>query len=106
MSNEEQGIAQAQIAADQARRARGEKLHDREDSGIGSLGERMFLYLGAIAFLGLIVLWATATSALLLYGSFAFAILLVIAWGWLRLRRIARIRQERARQVAASQADK
>lgn len=105
MSNEEQAIFQAQVAADQARLASGEKLHDRHGSGISYLGERIFLYLGAIAFLGLIVLWATATSALVLYGSFACAILLVFAWGWLRLKRIARIKEERARQAAAMQAD-
>ena len=101
MSNEEQGIAQAQIAADQARMARGEKLQDRND-----LGEKIFLYLGAIAFLGLMVIWATASSALLLYGSFACALLLIVAWGWLRIRRIARIREERARQAAAMKANK
>ena len=103
MSHEEQGIAQAQIAADQARRARGEPLHESANS---FLGERIFLYFGVIAFIGLMVVWATASSALVLYGSLFLAILLVLAWGCLRIRRINRIKQERARQAAASQAAK
>ena len=106
MSNEEQGIFQAQVAADQARLARGEKLGDRHDASVATLGERIFLYVGAIAFIGLMVLWATAKSALLLYGSLVGAILLVVAWGWLRLKRIDRIREQRARQAAAMQTDK
>ena len=106
MSNEEQGIFQAQIAADQARLARGEKLDDRHDASVAALGEKVFLYVGVLAFIGLMVLWATAKSALLLYGSLAGAILLIFAWGWLRLKRIARIREQRARQAAAMQTDK
>ena len=106
MSNEEQGIFQAQIAADKARLARGERLDDRHDASVATLGERVFLYFGFIAFIGLMVLWATAKSALLLYGSLVGAILLAIAWGWLRIRRIARIRQQRARQAAAMQTKK
>ena len=106
MSNQEQGIAQTRIAADQARLARGEKQHEGSHSSSRDFGERVFLYLGIIAFLGLIVLWATATSPLLLYGSFAFVLSLVFAWGWLRIGRIARTRDERARQVAVMKTDK
>ena len=105
MSNAEQGIGQTQIKADGSRLAQGEDLQDRHDSSITYLNDRIFLYLGAIAFLGLLVVWATASSALILYGSFGIAILLVVLWGLLRIQRIKRITEDRARQVAAMQSD-
>ena len=54
------------------------------------------LVLGCI---GLMVLWATATSALLIYGSFAGLILLFILWGLTRIKRIENERVQRARQA-------
>lgn len=106
MSNEEQGIAQAQIAAEQARRARGEELHSQEDSVSAGLNERVLMYLGVIAFVGLLVVWATASSAWVLYGSLAAAIGLTVLWGYLRLARRRKIAAIRARQVEALQAQK
>ena len=106
MSHEEQGIAQAQIAAEQSRRARGEKLHQDENFPSGSLNERVLLYLGVIVFIGLLVMWATASSPWLLYGSLVLAIGLTVLWGYLRLARNRRIEAMRARQVEALQAQR
>lgn len=60
MSNEEQGIMQAQLAADRSRMAGGGGLQDRHAVGVSNLSERTSLYLGVIAFLGLLAVWATA----------------------------------------------
>lgn len=106
MSHEEQGIGQAQIDADKARRARGEKLHEGENIASSSLNERVLLYLGTIVFVGLLVLWATASSPWLLYGSLIFAIGLAVLWGYLRLARIRRVEAMRARQVETHGAGK
>lgn len=106
MSHEEQGIAQAQIAAEQSRRARGETLHQGEDAASASLKERVLLYLGVIALVGLLVVWATASSRWVLYGSLAGAIGLTVLWGYLRLARNRRIEAMRARQVEALQAQR
>jgi len=100
MSNEEQGIAQTQLSA---HRASGQSLSKAQDQGIAYLNDRIFLYLGGLAFVGLLVVWATASSPWILYGSFVLTILLVIFWGYLRIKRIQRIDAQRARQVAAMQ---
>lgn len=101
MSNQEQGIAQAQIAAAQAQTSKGGGLGKVQKQNIAYLDDRIFMYLGAIAFLGLLVVWATASSALLLYGSLGIAILLTILWGVARVNRINRLNAERARQADA-----
>jgi len=103
MSNAEQGIAQAQIAAAQAQTKNSDGLDKVQKQNIAYLDDRIFMYLGAIAFLGLLVVWATASSALLLYGSLGLAILLTILWGVARVYRIQRLNAERARQVDALQ---
>lgn len=99
MSNAEQGIAQTQIEAARTEQGEADALQNYQRRSIAYLDDRIFLYLGAIAFLGLLVVWATSTSALMLYGSLGVAILLTILWGVARINRINRLREERARQV-------
>jgi hypothetical protein len=105
MSNEEQGIAQSQIAAARAQGEKGDGLHKIQKWNIAYLDDRIFLYLGAIAFLGLLVVWATASSALVLYGSLGLAILLTVLWGVTRVNRVHRLNAERARQVKDMQSE-
>ena len=103
MSNAEQGIAQAQIEAVRAQQGPADALQKHHKWNIAYLDDRIFLYLGALAFLGLLVVWATASSALVLYGSLGVAILLTVLWGVARVNRIQRLSEERARQVQAMQ---
>jgi hypothetical protein len=105
MSNAEQGIAQSQIEAARGEQGKADGLQKTQKRNIAYLDDRIFLYLGAIAFLGLLAVWATSTSALMLYGSLAAAILLTILWGLARVNRINRLSDERARQVQAMQSE-
>jgi Flp pilus assembly protein TadB len=101
--NAEEGIARTQATAARARGAGGLKQH--HDGNIAYLDERIVVFLLAIAFIGLILLWANATSALLLYGSLIGAILLALIWGSARIRRLEAMRRERSRQAASWKSD-
>jgi hypothetical protein len=97
MSNAEEGIARVQAAAAQAKGADG--LQEFHKWNIAYLDERILVFVLAISFMGLIVLWATVKSALVLYGSLVGVILLTILWGVVHVKRIDRIRQERETQA-------
>ena len=99
MSNAEEGIARIQAAAVKAQGTQGGKLREHQERSVSYLDERILIYVLVIAFIGLIVVWATTTSALVLYGSLVGVILLTILWGVARVKRIERIRQERERQT-------
>ena len=99
MSDPEQGISQAQIAAAQAQSKQGEGLQKHHKWNVANLDERIFLYIGTLAILGLLVLWLAVPSALVVYGSLGVIILLIIGWGAMRIRRIERIRKERELQA-------
>ena len=71
-SNAEEGIARIQAAAAKSQGAAGLKEH--HNWNIAYLNERILVSLMAIAILGVIVLWVTATSKLVIYGSFAVVI--------------------------------
>ena len=101
MSNAEQGIAQAQTEAAKGRMAESDGLQKQQKWSIAYLDERIFIYLGAIAFVGLMAVWASASSPWLLYGSLVGAILLTVLWGMARVGRIERERRQRAAQAAA-----
>ena len=96
MSHVEESVAKAQLKGKDGV----EKFQKR---GIANLDDRIFIYLGGIAFLGMCVVWATAKSTWILYGSFALTIAMVVLWGVFRVKRIERIRQERAEQARAVQ---
>ena len=98
MSHGEEAVAKAQL--------KGKDGVDKfQKRGIANLDDRIFIYLGGIAFLAMCVVWATAKSAWILYGSFALTILMVILWGIARVKRIERVRQERAEQARAVQSN-
>ena len=103
MSNAEEGIAKIQAAVAQAKGASG--LQDHHKSNIAYLDERILVFVLAICFIGLIVLWATVKSALVLYGSIAGVILIIILWGVARVKRIERTRQEREHKAKAWQSE-
>jgi len=97
--NAEEGIARIQAAAAKSQGAQGDGLQKYQDRGIAYLNERILIFMFAIAFIGLIIVWAIATSPFVLYGSFAGVVLLIIMWGAARIKRIKRIEQERQRQA-------
>jgi len=99
MSNAEEGIARIQAAAIKAHGTQGGKLREHQEHSVAYLDERILTYVFAIAFIGLIVVWATTTSALILYGSLVVVIILIVLWGVARVKRIERTRQERAHQT-------
>lgn len=101
--NAEESIAKVQAANARADGAAGMQKH--HGGTIAYLDERILTFLLAICMIGLLVLWATAKSALLLYGSLAAVILLTLLWGYARIRRIERIRHERAQQASTWQSE-
>ena len=105
MSDPEQSIAQAQIAAAQAQSKRGEGLHQHHKWNVSTLNERNFFFLGILVVIGLLVLWLSVPSALVVYGSLGVIVALIILWGVARIRRIHRIQKERENQVKAMQSN-
>ena len=101
MSNAEQGISQAQTEAVRGKLVEKNGLRSAMSINIVYQNERIIVYLLAFCMLGLLVVWATVTSPLLLYGSLALVILLTLLWG---LARIAAIERRRAEQVLQAKA--
>ena len=97
--NAEHGILSAQAAKKSS-------VGERQSWGIAYVNERILIYLFALALIGLAVVWATATTAWVLYGSFAGVVAITILWGYARIKRIEFERLERQRQVEASQANR
>ena len=97
MSDAEESIARTQAAAVKAQGTQGKALGEHQQRSIGYLNERILIFVLVLACLGLMILWATAKSAWLIYGSFAGVILLIALWGYARIQRIERERAERER---------
>ena len=96
--NAEEGIARVQLGQKDG-------LQKHQARGTKNLDDRTFTALFALAFLGLLVVWVTASSPYLIYGSFAVAILLTLLFGVLRVKRIHRTRAQRALQVKQMQSN-
>lgn len=105
MSNAEEGIARVQAAATAAQGTQGSQLRKHHTRSVSYLNERIFTFVFMLSLIGLVVVWATATSTLLLYGSLVGVIVLTILWGVLRVRRIERVRREQALQAKEWQTD-
>ena len=95
--NAEEGIARAQAAAARSKGADGLTLHHA--GTVSYLNERIIVFLIAIGVCAIMVLWATAKSALVLYGSFAAVIALVLLWGYARVKRIEAVKQARTQEA-------
>ena len=104
--NAEGGIARAQAAAAKASGARGEGLAGHQKRGIASLDERVLFFLLVIGIVALVAVWALATSPLVLYGSLAGGVVMIVLWGVIRLRRIEQIKRERVREADAWRSEK
>ena len=95
--NAEAGIALTQAAAAKSKGAAGLKEH--HNWNIAYLNECILVSVVAIATLGVIVLWATATSRLVIYGSFGVVIALTFLWGFVRIKRIKAVKRQQAKQA-------
>jgi len=96
--NAEEGIARAQLAGKDG-------IVEHQKRSASNLDDRAFTSLFVGAFIGLIAVWASATSPYLKYGSLLLGILGIILFGVSRVRRIQRLREERERQVQQMRSD-
>lgn len=94
--NAEEGIARVQLAQKDG-------LSKRHKRGAANLDDRTSTALLALAFLGLIVVWATASTPLIIYGSFAAAMLVTVLFGVIRIKRIQQVRKQRELQAKEAQ---
>ena len=96
--NAEEGIARIQMAQKDG-------LQNYQKRSVLYLDERILTAIFALAFMGLIVVWATATSPYITYGSLVASILIVILWGVMRIKHIQKIREQRELQVKQMQSE-
>lgn len=101
--NAEEGIARVQAAAAKAGGAAG--LREHHSRNIAYLDERILVFILVLAALGLIILWATTGSTLILYGSFAGVILLTVLWGLVRIKRIEAMKRQREKEARSWESD-
>lgn len=90
--NAEEGIARVQMAQKDG-------LQNYHKRSVLYLDDRILTAIFALAFIGLVVVWATATSPLVTYGSLLASVLMVILWGAVRVKRIQKLREQRELQV-------
>jgi hypothetical protein len=95
--------AEAGIAAVQAKAAQANGPQQHQKSSIAYLDERISTYLFVIVFMGLLVIWATASSAIIKFGAVGAGILMLLIWGAMRVKRIQKIRELRNLQVREAQ---
>jgi hypothetical protein len=95
--NAEEGIARIQAAAAKAGGTAGLKEHHNRN--IAYIDERIVVFILAIASIGLLILWATSSSPLVLYGSLAGVILLTVLWGMVRIKRIEAMKRQREKEA-------
>ena len=92
--NTEEAIARVQTEA-----AYTQGLRKHHKSTIVSLGERTFIYMFALAFIGLVIVWATTSSSYITNVLLAIVILIPLIWGLVRLKKIHKIKVKREFQV-------
>ena len=96
--NAEEGIARIQMAQKDG-------LQNYQKRSVLYLDDRILTAIFALAFMGLIVVWATATSPYITNGSLLASILIVILWGVVRVKRIQKLREQRELQVKQMQSE-
>ena len=104
--NAEEGIFRAQAAATKAEGTEGDALRKHHNRSIVYLDERILTLIFGVAALGLIVVWATAESQWVIYGSFVAVMLLTLLFGRARIKRIEKTRLEREQEAESWQSDK
>jgi len=102
-NNAEEGIARVQARAAHEQLAQHDGLRENQKQNIAYLGERIYVYLFAIALLVLLFVWMNTSSVYIFYGSLSLVILFTLLWGVVRIKRIIRIREQRELQVRDTQ---
>ena len=92
--NTEEAIARVQT---EAAYTQGRQKHHK--STIVSLGERTFIYMFALAFIGLVIVWATTSSSYITNVLLTIVILIPLIWGLVRLKKIHKIKEKREFRV-------
>ena len=97
------GNTEEAIARVQAEAAHTQGLQKYHKSTIVYLGERTFIYMFALAFISLAIVWATTSSSYITYVLFSIFILITLIWGLVRLKKIHKIKLKRESQVKEMQ---
>ena len=78
------GNTEESIARIQAEAVHTQGIQKRHKSTIVYLGELTFIYMFALAFIGLVIVWATTSSSYITYVLLAIVILIPLIWGLVR----------------------
>ena len=97
------GNTEEAIARVQTEDAHTQGLQNHHKSTIVYLGERTFIYMFALAFISLVIVWATTSSSYITYVLFSIVILTPLIWGLVRLKKIHKIKLKRELQVKEMQ---
>ena len=93
------GNTEEAIARVQAEVVNTQGLQEHHKSTIVYLGERTFIYMFALAFICLVIVWTTTSSSYITYVLFSIVILTPLIWGLVRLKKIHKIKLKRDLQV-------
>ena len=96
--NTEESIDRVQTEA-----AHTQGIQNHHKSTIVYLGERTFIYMFALAFICLVIVWTTTSSSYITYVLFSIVILTPLIWGLVRLKKIHKIKLKRELQVKEMQ---
>ena len=97
------GNTEESIARVQAEVVNTQGLQEHHKSTIVYLGERTFIYMFALAFICLVIVWTTTSSSYITYVLFPIVILTPLIWGLVRLKKIHKIKLKRELQVKEMQ---
>tara|TARA_B110000116_G_scaffold48240_1_gene40224 strand:- start:1061 stop:1375 length:315 start_codon:yes stop_codon:yes gene_type:complete len=97
------GNTEESIARVQAEVVNTQGLQEHHKSTIVYLGERTFIYMFALSFICLVIVWTTTSSSYITYMLFAIVILTPLIWGLVRLKKIHKIKLKRELQVKEMQ---
>tara|TARA_B100001179_G_scaffold219247_1_gene192686 strand:+ start:135 stop:449 length:315 start_codon:yes stop_codon:yes gene_type:complete len=97
------GNTEEAIARVQAEVVNTQGLQEHHKSTIVYLGERTFIYMFALAFICLVIVWTTTSSSYITYVLFSIVILTPLIWGLVRLKKIHKIKLKRELQVKEMQ---
>ncbi len=97
--NAEAGIARVQARAAQVEMEQSSGLQKRHKWGVAYLDERIIIYLFGLAFLILIGIWSTNSSNILKFGALGLVFVSMVAWGFIRIKGIHKLREQREQQV-------
>jgi|TARA_B110000467_G_scaffold90737_1_gene82030 hypothetical protein len=97
------GNTEEAIARVQAEVVNTQGLQEHHKSTIVYLGERTFIYMFALSFICLVIVWTTTSSSYITYVLFSIVILTPLIWGLVRLKKIHKIKLKRELQVKEMQ---